>query len=121
MGVMLLILLAYLALGCLMDSLSMILLTIPIFFPVVMALDFGMEPEAVAIWFGILSLIVVEVGLITPPVGMNVFVINKIAVDVPMSETFRGVLPFLVSDALRVAVLLAFPVLSYGVVSWLGW
>ena len=121
MGVMLLILLAYLALGCLMDSLSMILLTIPIFFPVVMALDFGMEPEAVAIWFGILSLIVVEVGLITPPVGMNVFVINKIAVDVPMRETFRGVLPFLVSDALRVAVLLAFPVLSYGIVSWLGW
>jgi len=120
MTVMILILLVYLVLGCLMDALSMILLTIPIFFPVVMALDFGLTGEQTAIWFGILALIVVEVGLITPPVGMNVFVINKLAKDVPMRETFKGVVPFLISDAARVALLLAFPVLGYGLVEWLG-
>ena len=120
MTVMLAILLLYLVMGCLMDSLSMILLTVPIFFPVISSLDFGMTAEATAIWFGILVLVVVEVGLITPPVGMNVFVINKIAVDVPMRQTFRGIMPFLVSDFLRVALLLSFPVLSYGLVYWLG-
>jgi tripartite ATP-independent transporter DctM subunit len=120
MTVMILILLVYLVLGCLMDSLSMILLTIPIFFPVVMALDYGLTEEQTAIWFGIIALIVVEVGLITPPVGMNVFVINKLAEGVPMRETFRGVLPFLLSDAVRVALILLFPVLGYGLVDWIG-
>jgi len=103
------ILLLYLALGCVMDSLSMILLTIPVFFPIVVALDFGLGPEETAIWFGIIALIVVEVGLITPPVGMNVFVINSMATDVPMLESFRGVLPFLVSDVIRVVLLIAVP------------
>jgi C4-dicarboxylate transporter, DctM subunit len=103
------ILMVYLVLGCVMDSLSMILLTVPIFLPIVMALDFGMTAEATALWFGILVLIVVEVGLITPPVGMNVFVINAIARDVTMRESFRGVLPFLVSDLLRVVLIAAFP------------
>ena len=104
-----LILLAYLVLGCLMDSLSMILLTIPIFFPAIMKLDFGLGPEHAAIWFGILALIVVEVGLITPPVGMNLFVINAMARDVPMLETYRGVLPFVATDILRTIILVAFP------------
>jgi len=119
--ILVLVLLVYLVLGCLMDSLSMILLTLPIFFPAIMALDFGMTAEQTAIWFGIIILIVVEVGLITPPVGMNVFVINRLAGDVPMSATFRGVTPFLISDAIRVAILVAFPVLTYGVVGWVGW
>ena len=121
MGVMLLILLVYLVLGCLMDSLSMILLTIPIFFPAVMALDFGLTPDQTAIWFGIIVLIVVEVGLITPPVGLNVFVINRMAKDVPMRETFKGVMPFLLSDAVRVAILLAFPGLTYGLLGAFGY
>ena len=108
-------LLLYLALGCVMDSLSMILLTIPIFFPIVMALDFGLGPEETAVWFGILALIVVEVGLITPPVGMNVFIINALARDVPMLESFKGVLPFLAADAVRVGLLVAFP----GITLWL--
>ncbi|MCG8362824.1 MAG: TRAP transporter large permease, partial [Pseudanabaenales cyanobacterium] len=95
-------LLVYLILGCVMDSLSMILLTIPIFFPIIVGLDFGLGPEETAIWFGILALIVVEVGLITPPVGMNVFIINSMAKEIPMLETFKGVAPFLVSDVLRV-------------------
>ena len=106
------ILLCYLLFGCVMDSLSMIFLTIPIFFPIVSALDFGLPPEEAAIWFGILVLVVVEVGLITPPVGLNLFIINRLAEDTPISETFRGVLPFIASDILRVAALAAFPVLS---------
>lgn len=110
--VLALILLCYLLFGCVMDSLSMILLTIPIFFPVVMALDFGMTPEQTAIWFGILVLIVVEVGLITPPVGMNLFIINSLARDVPMSQTYIGVLPFVASDLVRVVILVMFPALT---------
>jgi C4-dicarboxylate transporter DctM subunit len=103
------VLVIYLLLGCVMDSLSMILLTIPIFFPMIMGLDFGLTPEETAIWFGILVLIVVEVGLITPPVGMNLFVINNLARDVPIQHTYRGVLPFVVSDLVRTAILAAFP------------
>jgi tripartite ATP-independent transporter DctM subunit len=103
------ILVIYVILGCFMDSLSMILLTIPVFFPVVTALDFGMSPEHFAIWFGILVLIVVEVGLITPPVGMNLFVINSMAKDVPIMATYRGVMPFVLSDFVRTAILVAFP------------
>ncbi len=103
------ILLFYLVFGCVMDSLSMILLTIPIFFPMVSGLDFGLTPEETAIWFGILVLIVVEVGLITPPVGMNLFVIQSMAPDIPMKDTYRGVMPFVLSDLLRVVVLVAFP------------
>lgn len=106
------ILVLYLVLGCFMDSLSMILLTVPIFFPVVSQLDFGMSAEAFGLWFGVLVLIVVEVGLITPPVGMNLFVINSMARDTPMLQTYRGVVPFLVSDFLRVILLTAFPVIS---------
>lgn len=108
-------LLAYLVFGCVMDSLSMILLTIPIFFPIIQALDFGLSPEDAAIWFGILALIVVEVGLITPPVGMNLFIINAMARDVPMVATYRGVAPFVLSDMVRVVILVAFP----GITLWL--
>ncbi len=106
------ILVFYLVFGCVMDSLSMILLTIPIFFPMISGLDFGMSPEHTAIWFGILVLIVVEVGLITPPVGMNLFVIQSMAPDIPMRETYRGVWPFVASDLLRVAVLVMFPAIA---------
>jgi C4-dicarboxylate transporter DctM subunit len=106
------VLVVYLLLGCVMDSLSMILLTIPIFFPMVMKLDFGLTPDETAIWFGILVLIVVEVGLITPPVGMNLFVINNLARGVPIAQTYRGVLPFVASDLIRTAILAAFPVIT---------
>jgi tripartite ATP-independent transporter DctM subunit len=111
--VMFAIIMIYVVLGCLMDSLSMILLTIPIFLPIVMGLDYwGLNPTDKAIWFGILALMVVEIGLITPPVGMNVYIINSLARDVPMRETFRGVIPFLISDAVRVTLLVFFPILS---------
>lgn len=83
----------------------MILLTIP----VISGLDFGMSAEETAIWFGILTLMVVEMGLITPPVGLNVFIINKMAGDVKISDTFKGVLPFLATDVIRVILLFTFP------------
>lgn len=103
------ILVFYLIFGCVMDSLSMILLTIPIFFPMVSGLDFGLTPEETAIWFGILVLIVVEVGLITPPVGMNLFVIQSMAPYISIRETYRGVWPFVASDLLRVVLLVLVP------------
>jgi C4-dicarboxylate transporter, DctM subunit len=106
------ILVFYLIFGCVMDSLSMILLTIPIFFPMVSGLDFGLTPEETAIWFGILVLIVVEVGLITPPVGMNLFVINSMAPDISIRETYRGVWPFVASDLTRVVILVMFPAIT---------
>ena len=107
------ILIFYVILGCVMDELSMIILTIPVLFPSVMALDlWGLNPTDKAIWFGILVLCVVEFRLIAPPVGLNVYVINSLARDVPMSETYRGVVPFLISDVLRVTLLIVFPILS---------
>ncbi|MGE0502921.1 MAG: TRAP transporter large permease [Rhizobiaceae bacterium] len=117
--VMIAILILYLLLGCVMDSLSMILLTIPIFLPIVTALDYGLSPEEFAIWFGILVLIVVEVGLITPPVGMNLFVINSMARDTPIGSTYRGVLPFVASDIVRTVLLTIFPAISLFMVRWL--
>ncbi|MEM9522835.1 MAG: TRAP transporter large permease subunit, partial [Pseudomonadota bacterium] len=104
-----LILVFYLICGCLMDSLSMILLTIPIFFPVIGVLDFGMSAEHVAIWFGVLVLIVVEVGLITPPVGMNLFIINAMDRSIPMIETYKAVMFYVLSDLIRVIILVLFP------------
>jgi len=112
-------LLCYLLFGCVMDSLSMILLTIPIFFPIIEALDFGLEAEEAAIWFGILALVVVEVGLITPPVGMNLFIIHSMAPDIPLSETYRGVIPFVISDLVRVLLLVAFPPITLILVRWM--
>ena len=120
LAVLLTMLALYVVLGCVMDSLSMILLTVPIFWPIISGLDFGMPQGELLLWFGILSLIVVEVGLITPPVGLNVFVINSLAKDVPMLETYKGVLPFLVSDLARVALIVAFPGLALALPGWLA-
>ena len=110
--VIIMMVIIYILLGFIMDSLSMILLTVPIFWPIIAALDFGMPVDDVKLWFGIISLIVVEVGLITPPVGMNVFVISSMAKDVPMIETFKGVIPFFLSDAVRVAFIVWLPSLT---------
>ncbi|MFB2593267.1 TRAP transporter large permease [Paracoccus sp. p4-l81] len=110
--VMVAILVLYLILGCVMDSLSMILLTVPIFWPVVQGLDFGLTPDQLAIWFGILVLIAVEVGLITPPVGMNLFVINAMDRATPAPAVFRAVTWFVAADILRIALLLAVPAIT---------
>jgi TRAP-type C4-dicarboxylate transport system permease large subunit len=110
--VLAIILTFYLIFGCVMDSLSMILLTVPIFFPVISAMDFGMSPEHVAIWFGILVLIVVEVGLITPPVGMNLFIINGMDRETKITDTYKAVMFFVGSDLVRVVILVAFPAIT---------
>jgi tripartite ATP-independent transporter DctM subunit len=110
----------YLFLGCIMDSLAMILITIPIFWPIIAALDFGIPVDDVKLWFGIITLMVVEIGLITPPVGLNVFVINSLAKDVPMIDTFKGVVPFLMADVVRLALVVAFPMMSLIVPKLLG-
>jgi tripartite ATP-independent transporter DctM subunit len=114
------ILLLYVVLGAVMDELSMILLTIPIFFPLVMGLDFGMPKESVAIWFGIMVLMTVGFGLLAPPVGLNVYVVNGLAKTVPIAESYRGVMPFLASDVVRTLLLLFFPPLSLWVLRFLG-
>jgi len=115
------IILIYLLLGCVMDSLSMILLTIPIFLPIILGMDYyGLTHEEKAIWFGMVALVVMEIGLITPPVGMNVFIINSMAKDIPLATIFRGVLPFLCSDVLRILLLVAFPAISLIMLRWLA-
>jgi len=111
-AILVLLLIALIVLGCLMDSLSMLLLAIPFFWPVISELDFGMTEEDLKIWFGILALIVVELGLITPPVGMNVFIISAQSRDVPMRETFIGVMPFFFAELVRVVILIAFPAIT---------
>jgi C4-dicarboxylate transporter, DctM subunit len=114
--VLTIILVLYLVMGCFMDSLSMILLTVPIFFPIVSVLDFGLTAEEFALWFGILILIVVEVGLITPPVGMNLFVINSMSKETRISATYAAVMPFVASDIIRTAILVIFPGITLALV-----
>jgi tripartite ATP-independent transporter DctM subunit len=103
---------AYLVLGCAMESLAMVLLTLPVFVPLVLALDFGLNQTQLLVWFGILVLVAVEVGMISPPFGLNLFVIQALAKDVPMTATWRGVLGFCASDLVRLVLLVAFPGLS---------
>jgi len=104
--ILVLILLVYLFLGCVMDSMAIMLLITPIFFP--LAISLGFNP----IWFGILITRVTEIGLITPPVGLNVYIIRGVARDVPVQTIFRGIIPFLIADVCHVALLIALPQLS---------
>ncbi len=115
--VLTIVLIMYLVFGCVMDSLSMVLLTVPIIFPIMSILDFGMSVNDFGLWFGILVLIVVEVGLITPPVGMNLFIINSMAKETPIGQTYKGALPFVLTDMVRVVILAAFPPITL----WLVW
>jgi C4-dicarboxylate transporter DctM subunit len=100
------IMVIYVILGTAMEELSMILLTVPVFFPLIVHL--GVDP----IWFGVLIVVVVEIGLISPPVGMNLFVLNTLLPQVPTRVIFRGVLPFMTIDCVRLAILIAFPIIS---------
>jgi tripartite ATP-independent transporter DctM subunit len=113
-GVLALIMLMYLVLGCLMDAMAMIILTVPIIYPVI--LELGFDP----IWFGIIVVMVVELGLIHPPVGMNVFVIKSVIKDVSFSTIFKGVIPFIAMDLLRLVILIAFPALSLWLPNQMG-
>ena len=109
-----LIMVGFLVLGCCLDTIAMILIFVPIVFPAVQAL--GFDP----VWFGVLIVMACEVGLITPPYGMNVFVINGIARDVPLTSTFRGVLPFVSIDILRIVVILLVPGIALWLPSFMG-
>jgi TRAP-type C4-dicarboxylate transport system permease large subunit len=100
------IMVIYVLLGTAMEELSMILLTVPVFFPLIVHM--GLDP----IWFGVLIVVVVEIGLISPPVGMNLFVLKTLLPQVPTQTVFRGVLPFFTADCLRLAILIAFPAIS---------
>ena len=115
------VLVMYLIFGCIMDSLSMVLLTVPIMLPIMTALDFGMSANDFGLWFGILVLIVVEVGLITPPVGMNLFIINGLDRETPIAQTYRGALPFVITDIIRVVILAAFPAITLSLVWFIDW
>ena len=96
----------YLVLGCLMDAMAMIILTVPIIFPVIAHL--GFDP----IWFGVIIVMTVELGLIHPPVGMNVFVIKSVVKDVSFTTIFKGVIPFVATDIARLIIPIAFPLLA---------
>lgn len=112
--ILVLILLTLLLLGCLMDSMAIVLLTVPVFYPLILQLNF--EP----IWFGILVVRVTEMGLITPPVGLNVFVIQGIT-TVPMHTIFRGVTPFLIADVAEIILLIAIPQITMFLPNLMGW
>lgn len=118
--VLVLLLASYILLGAVMDELAMIILTLPIFFPVVQALEFGIPADEVAIWFGILVLIVVGIGLTAPPIGLNVFVVAAIARNVPINDIYRGVMPYVLADFLRLGLVFAFPGLALAMVRWLS-
>jgi TRAP-type C4-dicarboxylate transport system permease large subunit len=121
-----LILLAYAVLGCFMDAIGMLLLTLPVVYPAVMELNggelvsaadsaFGMSGPMCAIWFGILVVKMAEFCLITPPIGLNCFVVAGVRPELSVQDVFRGVTPFFIADALTIAGLVAFP----GIVLWL--
>ena len=100
------ILVIYVALGCVLESMSMILLTVPMFYPLVAHLGYDL------IWFGIIVVVVTEISMITPPVGLNVFVLRSVLPDVPTQTVFRGVMPFIVADIVRLGILVAFPAIT---------
>jgi tripartite ATP-independent transporter DctM subunit len=123
LSIIVVMLIALIILGCFMDSLSMILVVVPFLWPVLVELNggdyataetaaFGMDANELKIWFGILALIVIELGLITPPVGLNVFIISALAGDVRMADTFRGVIPFFGVEIVRIALILFFPAIA---------
>jgi tripartite ATP-independent transporter DctM subunit len=109
--IVLCVVVVYMILGCFMESLAMVLLTLPVFIPLMLSLDLGMSKDATLVWFGILVLMSVEIGMISPPFGLNLFLINSLAKDVPMKETYRGVLGFCAMDILRVLLVLFVPML----------
>jgi tripartite ATP-independent transporter DctM subunit len=112
MTVLLLIVVVYLMLGCVLESMSMLLLTIPVFSGLVASLDFGLGQQETMIWFGIIVVVATEISLITPPIGMNVFVLSAMLPDISTRDIFRGVTPFWCADIVRLALLIAFPILS---------
>ena len=96
----------YILLGCILESVSMMLLTVPVFYPVMQALGFDL------IWFGIVVVVGIEISLITPPIGLNVFVLNAMLPDIKLTEIFKGVIPFVAADLVRITLIVLIPGLS---------
>ena len=117
---MVLLMVFYILLGAVMDELAMMLLTVPVLFPIVSALDFGIPSDEVGIWFGILILTVIGIGLIAPPMGLGVFIVTSIARDVPIMGVYRQVMPFVIADVVRLALLCVFPAISLALVRFLN-
>ena len=113
-GTMLLVAVFLLVIGSVLDGLAMMLLTTPILLPLVA--DLGLSP----IWFGIFLVRAMEIGFVHPPIGMNLYVIQGVARDVPLGRIFKGVLPFLAADLVHLALLVVFPVIALGLPQWLG-
>jgi len=112
-AVMATIVFIYVILGCILESISMLLLTVPVFYPIIAALDFGLGgPERTLIWFGVIVVVTIEISLITPPIGLNVFVLKSLLPGIPLRTIFRGVTPFIIADFVRLLVLLALPIVS---------
>jgi tripartite ATP-independent transporter DctM subunit len=112
-AVLALIVVIYILLGCILESISMLLLTVPVFYQIVAGLDFGLgSPERNLIWFGVIVVVVIEISLITPPIGLNVFMLKTLLPETPLATIFRGVTPFILSDVVRVAILIALPVIA---------
>ena len=120
-AVILMIVVIYMILGCVLESLSMVLLTVPVFYPLMYELPFSnellLDPEYALIWFAIVVVVVTEISLITPPVGMNVFVLKSVLKDVSLGTIFRGVLPFWLADIVRLALLVSVPWISLWLVT----
>jgi TRAP-type C4-dicarboxylate transport system permease large subunit len=112
-GILMAILVVFLLLGCVMDSMAIVLIFVPLFMPTLVAQGFDL------VWFGIIVVVLTEIGLITPPVGMNVFVLKANLPKVPVGTIFRGLVPFMAVDILRLAVLVAFPSISLVLVQWM--
>ena len=108
----------YILLGAVMDELAMMLLTVPVLFPIVSGLDFGIPSDEVGIWFGILT--VIGIGLIAPPMGLGVFIVTSIVRDVPIMGVYRQVMPFVIADVVRLALLCLFPAISLALVRFLN-
>jgi tripartite ATP-independent transporter DctM subunit len=108
-AVLVLVLVFYIVLGGVMDEIAMLLLTLPVVFPMLMALDFGLSPDEAAIWFGILMLMVVGIGVVAPPIGLNVIVVSSLSPDVPITRIYRRVMPFLAADCAQIALIALFP------------
>ena len=112
--ILLVIVLLYALMGCIMDSLAMVMLTVPIFLPIIVAL--GFDP----IWYGVVMIMVMEMGLITPPVGMNVYIVSGVAQDIPIVEIFKGVAPMVVGMFIAVIIVCLFPILSLWLPGFVG-
>jgi len=124
MGILSVIILFYLVFGCVFSAFALVLLTVPVFFPLIAGLGleniYGTSPENILIWFGIVIVIVAEIGQITPPIGMNVLVLKSVLPDVPLGTIFKGIIPFFGADLMRLVLIVLFPATVLALPDYMG-